>query len=151
MKKSFPILFSLVLCIASISCNFNKSDNKNINVESHSENHEEDNKIELNQGEKWKANEETTNGILNMQNILAISKPETIADFQDLSTLLNEEKNLIIKKCTMKGSAHDNLHIYLMPLLEQINSLGEIKSNSEGEKIIQEMAIHLNDYFNYFR
>ncbi|HET8886074.1 MAG TPA: hypothetical protein VFM70_06950 [Salinimicrobium sp.] len=150
MKKSFPILFSLVLCIASISCNFNKSDNKNINVESHSENHEEDNKIELNQGEKWKANEETTNGILNMQNILATSKPETIADFQDLSTLLNEEKNLIIKKCTMKGSAHDNLHIYLMPLLEQINSLGEIKSNSEGEKIIQEMALHLNDYFNYF-
>ena len=106
--------------------------------------------IQLNQGTQWKANRETTEGILKMSEILAKSSPSSPEDYRVLGDALNEEKNLVIKRCTMKGPSHDNLHIYLQPLIGKIGELQEVDSAEKGELLISEIEEHLEAYHSYF-
>jgi len=106
--------------------------------------------ISLNNGSKWEANPETTKGIKNMIRNINQTKPETVVEFQELGTKLNDEKNDIIKKCTMKGPSHDNLHIFLYPLINKIKDLMTVNSVTEGSKITTNIQAHLEGYNLYF-
>ncbi len=106
--------------------------------------------IQLNQGTQWKANRETTEGILKMTRLLSQSSPSTPEEYRELGNALNEEKNLVIKRCTMKGPSHDNLHIYLQPLIGKIGELQEVNSAEKGELLISEIEEHLKAYHSYF-
>ncbi len=106
--------------------------------------------IRLDQGNQWHANRETTEGILNMTRLLAQASPSLLEDYRELGNELNEEKNLIIKRCTMKGASHDNLHIYLQPLIGKIGELQEVESVEQGELLIADIEEHLQAYHSYF-
>ena len=106
--------------------------------------------IQLNNGQQWHANTETTEGILKMSEILAKASPSSPEDYRQLGKILNEEKNLVIKRCTMKGPSHDNLHIYLQPLIGKIGELQEIDSAEKGKILISEIKEHLEAYHSYF-
>lgn len=106
--------------------------------------------IELDGGSKWIANPETTEGIEKMQQLVENSAPATPEDFRSLGDQLNDEKNLLLKQCTMKGSAHNNLHIYLQPLMGRIGELQEVESAERGKELIAEIQEHLKAYYNYF-
>jgi hypothetical protein len=106
--------------------------------------------IQLNNGSKWQANEATTEGILAMESIIAEANPITVKDFQQLGTELNEENMDLIKKCSMEGPSHDNLHIYLKPLIQKIAALQETPSAEEGNMLTSEIEKHLKAYLNYF-
>lgn len=106
--------------------------------------------IQLNQGTQWPANRETTEGILEMTRLLSQASPSSPEEYRELGNALNEEKNLVIKRCTMKGPSHDNLHIYLQPLIGKIGELQEVDSAEQGERIISEIQEHLEAYHSYF-
>lgn len=106
--------------------------------------------ISLDKGEKWLANKETTTGIENMKILIENSSPATPGDYRELGSALNEEKNLLLKRCTMKGPSHDNLHIYLQPLLMQIAALQETTSAEAGKKTVEKINQHLEEYHNFF-
>ncbi len=107
--------------------------------------------ITLNDGIKWEANTATTSGIEKMKELLSTSSPATPEAYRALGDKLNEENNMLLEKCTMKGSAHNNLHIYLQPLMGRIGELQEVTSTERGKELVAEIETHLKAYYNYFR
>ena len=108
------------------------------------------NDISLDKETKWKANIETTRGINAMLNLIEENNLITLEDFHQLANKLNNEKNMVIKECSMKGPSHDNLHIFLLPLIEKIDYLLTTTSIEEGSKITASIKDNLNFYQNYF-
>lgn len=108
------------------------------------------NEIEMNSGEKWEANAETTEGVKNMLTLIDESKTDTLEDYHNLGSKLNDEKNFIIKECTMEGPSHDNLHVFLHPLVDKVAALQNSKSTAEAEEIIESMKVNLQKYYDYF-
>lgn len=106
--------------------------------------------ITLDNGKKWIANGETTSGIGNMVFLINDSSPSTLQEYRQLGEALNEEKNLLIKRCTMEGPPHDNLHIYLQPLIAKIADLQKTTSSENGQEKVEEIRKHLEEYQNYF-
>ena len=107
--------------------------------------------LKLNNGEKWKANPETTEGIDKMiQLTSSFTSEPTIEDYQNLGLSLEEQKKYILNQCTMDGIAHDNLHKYLMPLIRRINGIKEVESTDKGIKILNYIKKHLAAYKDYF-
>lgn len=102
--------------------------------------------VSLNEGQLWEANTETTQGIKNMQQLMADFSIDS-GNSEELIVHLKDEFALIFKKCTMTGEAHEQLHNYLIPLKFKIESL------SEGVTVEKKVDVktYLDDYFNYFQ
>ena len=107
--------------------------------------------IKLNNGSKWKANIETTEGVENMQEVLKTQTTIAIEEYHQLASLLNENKNYVIKKCSMKGASHDNLHVWLLPLIAKIDALSEVKTVENAAKIKKSIEDNINEYATYFQ
>lgn len=106
--------------------------------------------IEMNSGKKWAANVETNEGVQKMQNSIKIQTTSTLDDYHKLAEQLNDDKNYVIKNCTMKGASHDNLHVWLLPLMAKIEALSEIKTVEDAAKIKESISENINAYNSYF-
>jgi hypothetical protein len=106
--------------------------------------------IVLNGDSKWNANKETTEGVEKMILLIKKDNSQTMEDYKNLANQLNEQKNYIVKECTMTGASHDNLHVFLLPLITKIKELENTNSVEEGA--VKKVAIleHLEEYHNYF-
>lgn len=109
------------------------------------------NDIQMNDDLKWEANTETNEGVKKMQNTLKSQVTNTLKDYHTLGTQLNDDKNYVVKNCTMKGASHDNLHIWLMPLITKIKALSETKNIEEASKIKHSIEENINRYYKYFQ
>ncbi len=103
--------------------------------------------VQLNAGEKWTANQETTQGINNMVKIVEGGLESEDPKMPKLKGALEQELKTIYAKCTMTGTAHDQLHNYLLPLKEKIDKVAE----SENKIILIELQSYLSVYPNYFQ
>jgi len=106
--------------------------------------------IELDNGKKWDANIETTDGVNAMLGYIDEMAPTTVAEYHELALKLNDEKNIVIKECTMEGPSHDNLHVFLHPLIDKIAALGKVSTAEQGAKVTETILENLNAYKNYF-
>lgn len=128
------------------------------NETEHTEQHTESNtvgndwmqEIKTNDGAKWIANPETNEGVVRMRSVLTTNNPKELNDYHTIADALNEEKNYVIKECTMKGSSHDNLHVWLLPLIEKIDALKEANTLAEAQHIYKSIEQNLNAYNDYF-
>jgi hypothetical protein len=106
--------------------------------------------VQLNNGAKWQANPETTQGIAAMQQLVSsFSKTPATEDYKQLKEKLETEFKTIFQKCTMTGEAHTQLHNYLLPLKEMIEDLGS-NNPDESKKALNEIQMHLTKYSMYF-
>lgn len=105
----------------------------------------------LNAGQKWNANPETTAGVQAMLKIVeeAETGPSPL-DSKAVKAALTTELEKIFKKCTMTGPGHDNLHQYLVPLMDSIDKLGKQDSTDETVKLVSEIKRQLSAYEEYF-
>ena len=110
-----------------------------------------ENQIKLSAGSKWQANRETTEGIENMLVLVRESSKASLEEFEQLSISLSSELNTLIEKCTMEGAAHDNLHIYLKPLIVKIAELDSVTSKEQKRNLTTEIEKHLKAYAVYFQ
>ena len=106
--------------------------------------------IQLDNGSKWKANIETTEGLNAMSSRIAEDESNSIKHYKKLASALNDLKNNVIKECTMEGESHDNLHVFLVPLVNIIEALGEVNSVHKGAVITKDIREHIEVYNNYF-
>ena len=107
--------------------------------------------VTLNNGERWDANPETTQGVMKMAKMVE-SFPDDASpvDYHTLKIGLEEEFGTILRKCTMKGEAHDQLHNYLVPLREMFSDLAS--DDATRSKIaVDKLRYHLRSYGDYFR
>ena len=82
--------------------------------------------------------------------MLNVNNPKELNDYHTIADALNEEKNYVIKECTMKGSSHDNLHVWLLPLIEKIDALKEANTLAEAQHIYKSIEQNVNAYNDYF-
>ena len=156
MKKA--AILGLVLSISLLGCKETQKKETTITeqtpVEHKEDSHGDQNnwmsQIQLDNGSKWKANTETTEGIQAMASRIAEDESNSIKHYKKLASDLNDLKNTIIKECTMEGESHDNLHVFLVPLADKIAALGEVNSVHEGAEITKEIREYLEGYYNYF-
>jgi hypothetical protein len=108
-------------------------------------------KVSLNNGEKWVANPETTEGIIKMKSLVTgFTRQPTTEDYTALKKKLDSELNLIIQKCTMTGEAHEQLHKYLIPMTEMLKSM-DAANTEVRDKSFTDLKQHLNNYEYYFQ
>lgn len=109
--------------------------------------HGEAAEVRLDNGEKWKANAETTEGIDNMLLAVNNTADSEAPDYLALKDNLEKEFMVILEKCTMTGESHDQLHNYLLPLKAKYDQL----EASSTKHDIEELSDYLNSYRNYFK
>lgn len=136
MKPIYTFLIS-VLILLGVGCKEKKSEQHN---------HDGQTVIELNEGKRWTANVETTQGIQSMIIMTNAYLANPSPDVKLLKENLTAELTGIFKKCTMKGESHDQLHNYLLPFKEKLEAL----SNSDDVEKVEEIKQYLETYKNYF-
>lgn len=109
------------------------------------------NDIQMDNRSKWLANFETTEGVKAMLKLIFESKTENVEEYLSLANKLNDRKNTLVKECTMTGPAHDNLHVFLLPLIEKIDVLLKTETTEEGTEILKSITDNLNAYKTYFK
>lgn len=106
--------------------------------------------IKLDNGTKWQANTETNVGVKKMQTLLKTQTTTTIEDYHQLASQLELDKNYVVKNCTMEGPSHDNLHVWLLPLMAKITALSKVTTVEDAVKIKLSIEKNINAYADYF-
>ena len=101
--------------------------------------------VSLDNGKRWKANPETTEGIANMRALIE-NFPQSGQTKAQLKDALEAEFQMIFQKCTMTGEAHEQLHNYLIPLHKMLSAMNGKSTDAE----ITAMHDHLLMYEEYF-
>jgi hypothetical protein len=101
--------------------------------------------VQLDNGKRWKANPETTQGIKSMQ-LLIERFPRSGMSRLQLKDTLEAEFRMIFQKCSMTGEAHEQLHNYLIPLHKMLSGMNEGTPDTE----VMTMHAHLQTYGEYF-
>lgn len=106
--------------------------------------------VVLDNGNKWTANAETTQGINQM--IMLMDNFEAKEDSKAYTTLaekLSGEFDLIFKNCTMQGEAHVQLHNYLLPMKDMFATLKskELDQQKAGFDSLKSYLLTYPDYF----
>ncbi len=143
-----PQIAGLILIAALISGCGNKPGNTTVNE--HSDTQQSD-RLKLNNGEKWKVNEEMTPFIRNSEELLADFRNNNESDYKELAGKLKENNNKLISSCTMKGEAHDELHKWLYPHLELVKKLSKAKSTEEVRVIIDQLQFSFDTFNSFFQ
>jgi hypothetical protein len=124
--------------------------NKDSVVHAHAE-HPGHASVKLDNGQKWSANAETTEGISKMKVLLESLPAESgVKDHRSLKVKLETEFNTILQKCTMKGEAHTQLHNYLLPMKEMMEKL-DSDSVEERKEAANNLKQHIDAYHDHFQ
>lgn len=104
--------------------------------------------LRLDNGKKWQANEATHVGMGNIQKLLVDFEASEAKNYRSLGESLQAEANTIIRKCTMTGEPHHQLHLVLNPMLRAINRLA---TGEGGSSEFEAVKKHLQDYHSHFQ
>lgn len=141
------MLFSTI-ALLTLSCNSGakeaeKSSETPTEAEHHHDEHEA---IVLNNGEKWKVDDNMMEHIRNMEKDVIAFAGNSDKDYAQLATNLKTNLDLLTSNCTMKGQAHDELHKWLVPYIKLVDTLEKEPSEAEF-KAIQDSFATFNQFF----
>ena len=85
-----------------------------------------------------------------MKRIDSLLKNNSSFNGKLLGEAISKQTSYIIKSCNMKGKAHDQLHLVLVPILEDVSELKESKDALKSKQIQNKLELRLQDYFKYF-
>ena len=135
--KTFKMTALLFITLMVMSCN-NFSENHNHGEIS----------IELNNGEKWRVNEDMKPFILEAENVL---NQYSNGDYEELADQLKDKNKGLIKSCTMSGKSHEELHKWLHPHMQLIEKLDDAESKEEADKVIVDLKKSFKIYNTNFQ
>lgn len=107
--------------------------------------------LKFDDGDKWLANLETHEGVKLMDSIITVFKKENKEDYVVLGDDLSKQTSYIIKNCSMKGEPHDQLHVVLVPMLDEISILREQTNAAESKAALDRLEQLISSYFKYFK
>lgn len=156
MKFSKLLLFTFSVSLPIISCQ--NSDNttiKNENVTETTEqvNNEEHNEIHtlsLNEGKKWKVNDNMLPYIQKGQEIFNTYVTNNESDYIRMAKSISIQDDSLVNNCTMEGKSHDALHAWLAPHLELIESLKVCSDNNQAQEILSKLTLSYKEFNTYF-
>ena len=145
------ILIVLVVIISISACNDKTKNTTSVNTTTQNISLLDTLTLKLNNGEKWVANNETQIGIIKMDSIVNKFKTDGNEDYSSLGETLSKQTSFIIKSCNMTGDAHDQLHVVLVPMLDEISILKESINKEESKNALIELEDLIEGYFSHFR
>lgn len=121
------------------------------NAESH--HHEVPATLTLNNGQKWTADTATTVNVAHLSALAdsfsTIAQP-SLADYNQLGIGLNKATNKMISECRMQGADHDALHVWLEPVIQEVNDLKSVADTANAKKIFISLQQRMQAYGQYF-
>lgn len=130
---------------------------KHDEVHSHGEIHGAENhtadRLTLNNGEKWLADEPTNKNakiIISIGDQFLENDNRTLEDYQAFGDDISEAINTMIRECTMKGEADMALHFWFAPILQHANTLKNATDTMELSEITLDMVDRMRIYNDYF-
>jgi hypothetical protein len=153
MKKVNILILVILATVLVISCKNDKKEKKEIAkpVQSEEEAHESEGVLELNNGNLWMANIETTQGIQKMQQLIAnFTDKENMEAYPELKSKLEATFGTIISKCTMTGEAHTQLHHYLLPMRPLFKDLAA-DNLATRKSALEKLTKYFSEYSAYFK
>jgi len=149
--KKLKTLFIIILIVSFSNCK--KEVQKSIPKSSETEeiNLLDTLTLKLNNSERWVVNSETQIGILKMDSIIKAFKSDEVENYSDLGDNLSKQTSFIIKSCNMIGEAHDQLHVVLVPMLDEISTLKEADNIDESKNALNELDALIEVYFSHFK
>ncbi|HPN69632.1 MAG TPA: hypothetical protein PLZ32_08930 [Saprospiraceae bacterium] len=150
MKSTINPLFLLLLAVFTFSCknqNIHEGHDNNSTAEVEEANIQA---INLNNGEKWAVNEEMKPFISDSEKILNEFIDKKSTDYIALAAQLKEKNSGLVKSCTMQGASHDELHKWLHPHMELIESLanaGDLEAASITIDELKDSFVTYNQFF----
>jgi hypothetical protein len=119
----------------------------------HTEVIHEEQTLALNGTERWKADEPTNRHIAQLQGMVQEfnlqAENKSAGAYNDLGTSMKAEIQELFKDCRMKGPDHDMLHVYLMPLVEDVNLLAG-NDEHQSETAFARVSERVKEYNQYF-
>lgn len=106
--------------------------------------------IELDNGNKWKVDRGTTEGIQRISELVKETPTRSVEDYRELGNKLEEEKRRFDNQTQENQRADESLKTYLEPLEEKIGQLQAVNSTEQGEKLKAEIEEHLQNYSGNF-
>ncbi len=104
-----------------------------------------------NNGGKWKVDASMITHIRNMENdIISFSNVEQ-KDFKSLAEKLQSNIDLLTSNCTMKGTAHNELHKWLLPYIDIVEELLKAKDETEAAKQFKNIQTSFTTFNQYFQ
>ena len=105
--------------------------------------------MSLNNGEKWEMDNHTRQSFAQMAELFLNIDIASLNNGELKSQGITLQKNLdnLITGCTMEGEPHDQLHIFLMGYMPEVEEL----SNSGSQENAQNIQYYLENYFKYFK
>jgi len=159
MKKISKLIALLAITLSIISCGntSEKKESKKETIEeikvvkrTETEQHDSNEELTLNNGKRWEANLETTDGVKKLQmQLKGFSEKESVEAYVTLTKELEETFAEIFAKCTMKGEAHNQLHNFLKPMLDLFDGMksSDLENCKSSYDILNK---HLTLYKEYF-
>lgn len=105
--------------------------------------------LELDNGEKWKVNEEMKPHVVAAEEEFNRFVAEGDTDFDVLAEKLKGHNKELIESCTMEGKSHDELHKWLHPHLELVKEMAE-SDKEHGDEILERMKESFHVYHEHF-
>jgi 50S ribosomal subunit-associated GTPase HflX len=144
------LLFSTIV-VLTLSCNSGSKEtekNKETQTETkvETEHHHDHEAIVLNNGEKWKVDDNMMTHIRNMEKDVIAIADNSDKNYKELTSKLKTNLDLLTSNCTMKGQAHNELHKWLVPYIELVDALEKDQSEAQF-KAIQDSFQTFNQYF----
>ena len=148
--KLFKIV-CIVLIAAAIGCKQDKKATRQSNQPKEGISITDTLQFKLNSGNKWLANSETHQGVKQMEAIISRFDQSNHTDYQELGISLSKQTSYIIKNCTMTGESHDQLHVVLLPMLDQISILRESDNVAVSKNALRELKALITAYYEHFK
>lgn len=153
-KLIIPIALGFVL----FSCGEATTEEKEVTQETvvaeDEHQHDENEAIVLDNGNKWVVVPEMKAFITNIENgVVEFSKKEnaTFEDHKSLSKLIDKNLEDLTSNCTMTGQAHDELHKWLLPFLDLASEYAESENIDEAKASFQKINQSFNEFNIYFK
>ncbi len=86
-----------------------------------------------------------------MDAIISAFKTNNKTDYKTLGEDLSKQTSFIIKHCSMKGESHDQLHVVLLPMLDEISILREDTNHKKKKLALHNLELLVSTYFKFFK
>lgn len=153
MKKITISIAAISFLLFSCGNTTNEKSNEQTTTVAHEEHHHENESeiIKLNNGEKWKVNDEMMPSIKSMEKDIKDFSIDEEKDYKSLAEKLQKNINLLTSSCTMTGEAHDELHKWLLPYIDLVKEFSEAKDETEASKQFKNIQISFATFNQYFQ
>ena len=109
------------------------------------------NEITLDNGNKWVVPESMMVYLDNMVKEVTTARSSKAAEFSVIHRKLEGNIDKLTSNCTMTGQAHDELHKWLVPFIDLVNSYTDDHADTEKKEWLAEVDSSLTTFGKYFK